>query len=249
MVGFPDPQPMVVIENVRKSFGNLEVLRGVNLTVFRSEVVVIAGPSGAGKSTLLRTINGLEPIQRGQVYVDGVPMHDLKTDVRRLRQEIGFVFQHFNLYPHLTALQNVCIAPIHVRRVPRAEAERRGEELLVSLGLGDKLRSYPAELSGGQQQRVAIARALAMDPKVILFDEPTSALDPEMIKEVLDSMRQLASLGMTMIVVSHEMGFAREVCSRIAFMDGGQIVEEAPPQEFFSNPRHPRTREFLSKIL
>lgn len=249
MVGFPDPQPMVVIENVRKSFGNLEVLRGVNLTVFRSEVVVIAGPSGAGKSTLLRTINGLEPIQGGQVYVDGVPMHDRKTDVRRLRQEIGFVFQHFNLYPHLTALQNVCIAPIHVRRVPRAEAERRGEELLVSLGLGDKLRSYPAELSGGQQQRVAIARALAMDPKVILFDEPTSALDPEMIKEVLDSMRQLASLGMTMIVVSHEMGFAREVCSRIAFMDGGQIVEEAPPQEFFSNPRHPRTREFLSKIL
>ncbi|MDI6823169.1 MAG: amino acid ABC transporter ATP-binding protein [Bacillota bacterium] len=240
---------MVVIENVRKSFGNLEVLRGVNLTVFRSEVVVIAGPSGAGKSTLLRTINGLEPIQGGQVYVDGVPMHDRKTDVRRLRQEIGFVFQHFNLYPHLTALQNVCIAPIHVRRVPRAEAERRGEELLVSLGLGDKLRSYPAELSGGQQQRVAIARALAMDPKVILFDEPTSALDPEMIKEVLDSMRQLASLGMTMIVVSHEMGFAREVCSRIAFMDGGQIVEEAPPQEFFSNPRHPRTREFLSKIL
>jgi ABC-type polar amino acid transport system ATPase subunit len=240
---------MVVIENVRKSFGKLEVLRGVNLTVFRSEVVVIAGPSGAGKSTLLRTINGLEPIQGGQVYVDGVPVHDRKTDVRRLRQEIGFVFQHFNLYPHLTALQNVCVAPIHVRRVPRAEAERRGEELLVSLGLGDKLRSYPAELSGGQQQRVAIARALAMDPKVILFDEPTSALDPEMIKEVLDSMRQLASQGMTMIVVSHEMGFAREVCSRIAFMDGGQIVEEAPPQEFFSNPRHPRTREFLSKIL
>lgn len=240
---------MIEARNVRKRFGSLNVLNGVDLAVSEGEVVVIAGPSGAGKSTFLRTINGLEPIHGGSIYVNGIPVHERGTNLNALRQQIGFVFQHFNLYPHLTALQNVTVAPIHVRKVPRSQAEEKAKALLTGLGLGDKFNSYPSQLSGGQQQRVAIARALAMDPKVILFDEPTSALDPEMIKEVLDAIRSLAGKGMTMIVVSHEMGFAREVCSRIAFMDRGSILEIAPPAEFFGNPKHERTREFLSKIL
>jgi len=240
---------MIQVADVHKRYGNTAVLNGVNLNVAEGEVVVIAGPSGAGKSTFLRTLNGLEPIQRGSIMVNGMSVHDRRTNLNLLRQHIGFVFQHFNLYPHLTAQQNVAIAPIHVLNVPKAEAETRAKDILAGLGLGDKICSYPTQLSGGQQQRVAIARALAINPNLILFDEPTSALDPEMIKEVLDAMRALAGKGMTMVVVSHEMGFAKEVCSRIAFMDKGVIIEEAPPAEFFANPKHPRTREFLSKII
>ena len=240
---------MITLEEVRKQFGHQVVLDRINLTVEKSDIVVIAGPSGAGKSTLLRTINGLEPIQEGRIYVDGIPVHDRRTNLNLLRQSIGFVFQQFNLYGHLTALQNVCVAPIHVKKMSRDVAEQRGKEILTRLGLADKFNSYPSQLSGGQQQRVAIARALAMDPKVMLFDEPTSALDPEMIKEVLDAIRLLAKSGMTMVIVSHEMGFAREVCNRIVFMDKGVILEDAPPQEFFTNPKHERTKQVLSKII
>ncbi|HQE21682.1 MAG TPA: amino acid ABC transporter ATP-binding protein [Thermosynergistes sp.] len=240
---------MIKLERVSKSFGHLQVLKSVNLEVKSGEVVVVLGPSGAGKSTMLRVVNGLETVDSGQVWVDGVPVHDKRTNINLLRQKIGFVFQHFELYPHLTALQNVALAPIVVKRMKKEDAEAKGVQLLSALGLSDKVGSFPAQLSGGQRQRVAIARALAMDPKVMLFDEPTSALDPEMIKEVLDAMKLLAKGGMTMIIVSHEMGFAREVADRVVFMDKGMILEEGTPEAFFSSPAHPRAVEFLEKVL
>jgi polar amino acid transport system ATP-binding protein len=225
------------------------VLKGINLNVAQAEVMVVCGPSGSGKSTLIRCINRLEPIQKGELIVDAMKVHDPKTNMTKLRAEIGFVFQQFNLYPHMTALQNVTLAPMKVRKMARKEAEDMGRYSLEKVGLGDKLHQYPAQLSGGQQQRVAIARGLCMRPKIMLFDEPTSALDPEMINEVLEVMRNLAREGMTMIVVTHEMGFAREVSHRVAFMDFGELIEIAPPEEFFSHPKSERTKLFLSKIL
>ena len=239
----------VVFEDVHKRFGQLEVLKGISGRVGAGEVVVVCGPSGSGKSTLLRCINRLETIDRGQVYVLGRPVHDPKTDVNALRTEIGMVFQQSNLFPHLTVLDNICLAPVQVKHEPRARAVETARRLLERVGIPDKAGVYPAQLSGGQQQRVAIARGLAMSPKIMLFDEPTSALDPEMIKEVLDVMRDLAREGMTMVVVTHEMGFAREVASRVLFMDDGMVVEEAPPAEFFAHPKHERTRQFLGRIL
>ncbi|MEJ5360010.1 MAG: amino acid ABC transporter ATP-binding protein [Desulfobacterales bacterium] len=240
---------MIEFRDVHKWFGDLHVLKGIRLHVDPGEVLVVCGPSGSGKSTLIRTINRLEPIQKGELIVDGMKVHDPRTPMTKLRAEIGFVFQQFNLYPHMTALENVTLAPIKVRRIPRREAEELGKEVLAKVGLADKLHQYPAQLSGGQQQRVAIARGLCMRPKIMLFDEPTSALDPEMINEVLEVMRALAHEGMTMIVVTHEMGFAREVAHRVAFMDYGELIEIAPPEEFFARPRSERTRHFLSKIL
>ncbi|MBF0531245.1 MAG: amino acid ABC transporter ATP-binding protein [Deltaproteobacteria bacterium] len=240
---------MITFENVNKWFHHFQVLKDVNLHISAGEVLVVCGPSGSGKSTLLRCINRLEKIQKGYLVVDRMDVHDHKTNMTALRAEIGFVFQQFNLYPHMTALENITLAPIKVRKTPRAEAENLGRKMLDRVGLSDKYNSYPVQLSGGQQQRVAIARGLCMKPKIMLFDEPTSALDPEMINEVLDVMRALAKEGMTMVVVTHEMGFAREVSHRVAFMDGGQLIEIAPPREFFSNPRNERTKLFLSKIL
>jgi len=240
---------MIVFENVHKWFDKLHVLNDINFSVEAGEVVVICGPSGSGKSTMLRCINRLERIQQGEIVVDNMSLQDPGTDITRLRAEIGFVFQQFNLYPHMTALENVALAPAKVRGMRKKEAEAVSMELLAKVGIQDKARSYPAQLSGGQQQRVAIARGLAMHPKIMLFDEPTSALDPEMINEVLDVMRKLAHEGMTMVVVTHEMGFAREVSHRVVFMDEGQLVEAAPPKEFFTNPRYDRTKLFLSKIL
>ncbi len=240
---------MISFLNVNKWFGSLHVLRDVNLRVELGEVVVICGPSGSGKSTLLRCINRLEEIQKGEIIVDNMKVHDRKTNMTQLRAEIGFVFQQFNLYPHMTALENVTIAPVKVRKQKREEAERLGREILVRVGLGDRADSYPAQLSGGQQQRVAIARGLCMRPKIMLFDEPTSALDPEMINEVLEVMVRLAKEGMTMVVVTHEMGFAREVAKRVVFMDEGSILEVAPPDEFFTHPKSERCKLFLSKIL
>jgi len=242
-------EPIIRFKSVNKYFGRLHVLNDIDLEVARGEVLVVCGPSGSGKSTLIRCINRLEPIQSGQLVVDGRDVSAPGVDLPRLRAEIGMVFQQFNLYPHMTALQNVTLAPIHVRKVPRAEAERIAMDLLRKVDIPDKAHAYPAQLSGGQQQRVAIARALAMQPKIMLFDEPTSALDPEMINEVLDVMVALAREGMTMLVVTHEMGFARKVAHRIIFMDEGRIVEEAPPDAFFARPRSERTRLFLSKIL
>ena len=239
---------MIEFSGVNKWFGSLHVLQDISLTVARGEVVVVCGPSGSGKSTLIRCINGLEPFQSGRLLVDGTDLADRKA-LLRLRTEVGFVFQSFNLYPHKTALENVTLAPIHVRRLSRAQAEERGRALLEKVGLADKMGSYPHQLSGGQQQRVAIARSLCMQPKIMLFDEPTSALDPEMINEVLDVMVGLAREGMTMMVVTHEMGFARKVADRVIFMDRGAIVETAPPETFFTAPAHARTRDFLSKIL
>lgn len=240
---------MISITNVSKSFGKHPVLVDVSLEVTRSQVIAIVGPSGAGKSTLLRSVNALEKISHGEIKVDGVSVHSHQTDLNKLRGEIGFVFQSFNLYSHLTAIENIKVGPIHVKKVPAREAEAQAAELMNSLGLSDKLNSYPSQLSGGQQQRVAIARALAMKPKVMLFDEPTSALDPEMIKEVLDSMRSLALSGMTMMIVTHEMGFARDICDHIVFMDNGKVVEVAPPETFFKAPASERARTFLSKVL
>jgi polar amino acid transport system ATP-binding protein len=250
---------MVRAESVRKSFGHLEVLKNVDLEVGDGEVVVLLGPSGSGKTTFLRCINHLEKIDGGRLSVDGElvgyrqqgdKLYELREhEVARKRAEIGMVFQRFNLFPHMTALQNIVCAPTHVRGVPRTAAEQRGRELLDRVGLADKAGAYPSMLSGGQQQRVAIARALAMDPKLMLFDEPTSALDPELVGEVLDAMKALAGDGMTMVVVTHEMGFAREVGDRVVFMDGGVVVEQGPPREVFANPRHERTKAFLSKIL
>jgi len=240
---------MIAFKNVHKWFDQLHVLNDINFSVKMGEVVVICGPSGSGKSTMIRCINRLEPIQEGEIIVDNMSLQDTHTNITRLRAEIGFVFQQFNLYPHMTALENVTLAPIKVRKMKRTGAEALAMELLEKVGIHDKANSYPAQLSGGQQQRVAIARGLAMRPKIMLFDEPTSALDPEMINEVLDVMRKLALEGMTMVVVTHEMGFAREVAHRVVFMDDGRLVESAPPTDFFTNPQHERTKLFLSKIL
>jgi polar amino acid transport system ATP-binding protein len=240
---------VIQFRGVNKWFGPLHVLKDVDLHVRAGEVLVVCGPSGSGKSTLIRCINKLEPIQKGEIVVDGMALTNPTTDITRLRAEVGMVFQQFNLYPHMTVLQNIALAPLKVRKQSRAEAERIARDLLDKVGIPEKIAQYPAQLSGGQQQRVAIARALAMQPKIMLFDEPTSALDPEMINEVLDVMVSLAKEGMTMIVVTHEMGFARKVSHRILFMDEGRIVEEGAPQAFFANPKEERTRVFLSKIL
>ncbi len=241
--------PLVVVDKVNKHFGDLHVLCDVDLTVERGEVVVIIGPSGSGKSTLCRCINRLEPIGSGRITIDGVALPEEGKALARLRADVGMVFQSFNLFAHKTILQNVTLGPIKVRKVPKGEAKERAMTLLQRVGISDKADSYPAELSGGQQQRAAIARALAMEPKLMLFDEPTSALDPEMIKEVLDVMVELAAEGTTMIVVSHEMGFARSAAQRVAFMDGGRIVEISTPDRFFDRPESDRARDFLSKIL
>jgi len=240
---------MISFKKVNKWFGELHVLNDINLEVDQGEVVVVCGPSGSGKSTLIRCINRLEPIQEGELVVDNMAVHDKKINLTKIRADIGFIFQSFNLYPHMTALQNVTIAPIKVKKMNKKEAEKLGRKMLVRVGLGDRVDHHPAQLSGGQQQRVAIARGLCMNPKIMLFDEPTSALDPEMINEVLDVMRNLAKEGMTMMVVTHEMGFAREVASRVVFMDEGKILEVAPPNDFFTNPQTERGKNFLSSIL
>jgi glutamate transport system ATP-binding protein len=242
-------KPLVVVDKVNKFFGGLHALKDVDLTVDRGEVLVIVGPSGSGKSTLCRTINRLEPVDSGAIHIDGQPLPAEGRALARLRADVGMVFQSFNLFAHKTILQNVTLGPIKVRKVSKQEARDRGMKLLERVGIAEKADRYPAELSGGQQQRAAIARALAMDPKLMLFDEPTSALDPEMIKEVLDVMVELAHDGTTMIVVSHEMGFARQAARRVAFMDGGRIVELATPDQFFDRPDTERARTFLSKIL
>jgi glutamate transport system ATP-binding protein len=241
-------QNLVELRGIHKAFGDNVVLAGVDLAVARGEVIVIAGPSGSGKSTMLRCVNGLETADRGEITFDGRPVKPGKG-LSALRAEIGFVFQQFHLFPHMSVLDNIVLAPVKVKGVARDAALTRGRELLERVGIAEKADQYPAELSGGQQQRVAIARALAMDPKLMLFDEPTSALDPEMIREVLDVMRDLAREGMTMLVVTHEMGFAREVCDRLVFIDGGLIVEEGPPAEFFANAQSERAREFVDKII
>lgn len=240
---------MIRLTNIRKSFGDLEVLKGISLHVEKKEVVCIIGPSGSGKSTLLRCINLLENVQEGEVMVDGYHLTDKKTDINNVRTEVGMVFQHFNLFPHKTVTENITMAPIKVRRWSVEKAEEKALKLLEKVGLADKANAYPDSLSGGQKQRVAIARALAMEPKVMLFDEPTSSLDPEMVGEVLEVMRQLAKEGMTMVVVTHEMGFAREVGDRVIFMDEGYIVEENLPVKLFTEPQHQRTKSFLSKVL
>jgi glutamine transport system ATP-binding protein len=239
---------MISIKNLHKKFGNLHVLKDVNAHISEQEVVVIIGPSGSGKSTLLRCINYLEQPTDGEIVVDGIPLTS-EANINKVREEVGMVFQRFNLFPHMTVLQNITLAPVKVRKMSQAEAENIALALLEKVGLSDKARAYPEQLSGGQQQRVAIARALAMKPKVMLFDEPTSALDPEMIKEVLDVMKQLANEGMTMAVVTHEMGFAREVGNLVIFMDEGRIVEEGLPDEVFLHAKEERTQAFLSKIL
>jgi general L-amino acid transport system ATP-binding protein len=241
---------IIVAHDVHKWFGQLHVLRGIDLTVGAGEVVVIFGASGSGKSTFIRTINRLEEHQRGQILVDGIELTNDIRNIAAIRSEIGMVFQSFNLFPHLTALQNITLAPMRVRRHARADAESGGMKLLERVGIPEQAHKYPAQLSGGRQQRVAIARALAMNPKIMLFDEPTSALDPEMISEVLDVMQTLArDAGMTMICVTHEMGFARAVANRMVFFDNGQIVEQGPPKQIFEAPQHERTRRFLSQIL
>ncbi|MGL5866445.1 MAG: amino acid ABC transporter ATP-binding protein [Dermatophilaceae bacterium] len=243
------PEPLVVLEGVNKHFGDLHVLRDINLSVGAGEVVILIGPSGSGKSTLCRTINRLETFERGTITIDGQRLPSEGKALAALRADVGMVFQQFNLFAHKTILENVTLGPVKVRGAKRADAEKRATELLERVGVAHQAAKYPAQLSGGQQQRVAIARSLAMDPKVMLFDEPTSALDPEMINEVLDVMVELARSGMTMIVVTHEMGFARKVANRVVFLDGGQVVEEATPEEFFTNPRTDRAKDFLGKIL
>ena len=239
---------MISVRHLKKSFGHVEVLKDVNLDIAEKEVVVIIGPSGSGKSTLLRCLNYLEKPTGGEITVDGMTLGG-DTDINKVRAEVGMVFQRFNLFPHMTAMENIILAPIKVRGIPRAEAEADALRLLAKVGLADRAAAYPEQLSGGQQQRVAIARALAMKPKVMLFDEPTSALDPEMVKEVLEVMKELAREGMTMAVVTHEMGFAREVGDRVLFVDQGVILEQGTPEEIFSRPKEARTQEFLSKIL
>jgi len=242
-------QGIIVCRDVHKWFGDFHVLRGISLTMQKGEVVVICGPSGSGKSTFIRTINRLEEHQRGQIIVDGIELtHDLRN-IEAIRREVGMVFQQFNLFPHLTVMQNITLAPVWVLKMKKSEAQEIAMQLLERVGIPEQANKYPGQLSGGQQQRVVIARALAMTPKIMLFDEPTSALDPEMIKEVLDVMKELARSGMTMIVVTHEMGFAREVADRIIFFDFGQLIEENTPEEFFHNPKHERTKLFLSQIL
>ena len=245
----PATNDIIVCRDVHKWFGQLHVLRGIDLTVRSGEVIVIFGPSGSGKSTFIRTINRLEEHQRGDIFVDGIELTDDIRNIAAIRSEIGMVFQSFNLFPHLTALQNVTLGPIRVRRWPRAKADQKAMELLERVGIPEQAHKHPAQLSGGQQQRVAIARALAMQPKIMLFDEPTSALDPEMINEVLEVMRELAVSGMTMLCVSHEMGFARAVADRMVFIDEGVIVEQGPPSQIFGAPQEERTKQFLSQIL
>jgi len=240
---------MIHFTNVDKWFGPLHVLNNINLQVKQGEVVVVCGPSGSGKSTLIRTINQLEAIDKGSLIVDGKDLADKNTDINKLRAEIGFVFQQFNLYPHLSVISNITLAPIKLRGLSKKDAEEQAMQLLTRVGLAEKRDAYPAQLSGGQQQRVAIARGLAMKPRIMLFDEPTSALDPEMIGEVLAVMQDLARSGMTMVVVTHEMGFAREVAHRVVFMDFGTIIEEAPPEDFFCNPQHDRAKQFLNQLL
>ena len=240
---------LVEIQDLHKYFGKLEVLKGINLNVYEKEVVCLIGPSGAGKSTLLRCINRLEEPTRGKVIVDGVDITDRKVNLNKVRSEIGMVFQHFNLFPHMTALQNCTLGLIKVRKMKKEEAEKRAMEMLERVGLASKAHAKPRQLSGGQQQRVAIARALAMGPKLMLFDEPTSALDPELIGEVLEVMLDLAAKGMTMIVVTHEMGFARRAATKVCMLDHGLILEEGSPEKIFDSPEHERTKEFLSKIL
>jgi len=242
-------EPLVVMKDVNKHYGDLHVLQDINLTVDKGEVVVVIGPSGSGKSTLIRTINRLETIGSGTITIDGVTLPEEGKELAKLRSDVGMVFQSFNLFAHKTILQNVTLGPMKVRKMKKDEAEERAMELLKRVGVGHQAAKYPAQLSGGQQQRVAIARALAMNPKVMLFDEPTSALDPEMINEVLDVMVELAKGGMTMVVVTHEMGFARKAANRVLFMADGQIVEENTPEEFFTNPQTDRCKDFLSKIL
>ncbi|GJD19438.1 ABC transporter-like protein protein [Rivularia sp. IAM M-261] len=240
---------VIVAENVQKWYGKFQVLRGVSLTVHRGEVVVIMGPSGSGKSTFIRTFNALEEYQQGRIEIDGIVLSDDLRNIDAVRREVGMVFQQFNLFPHLTVLDNITLAPIWVRKWSKAKANEVAMQLLERVGILEQAQKYPGQLSGGQQQRVAIARALAMQPKVMLFDEPTSALDPEMVREVLETMKKLAADGMTMVVVTHEVGFAREVADRVIFMDTGVIVEEATPTNFFQNPTQERTRKFLSQIL
>ncbi len=240
---------MIKFINTNKWFNNHHVLKNINLEIFKGEVIVICGPSGAGKSTLLRTINKLEPIEDGEIIVDGLYLSDPRTNLTALRAEIGMVFQHFNLYPHKTALKNIMLAPQKVRGLSRKQAMERAIKLLEKVGLSHKCDAYPVQLSGGEQQRVAIARSLAMEPKIMLFDEPTSALDPELINEVLEVMISLAKEGMTMVVVTHEIGFAEGVANRVVFIDNGEILEIGKPPDIFVNPQHPRTREFMSKIL
>ncbi|MCI6085646.1 MAG: amino acid ABC transporter ATP-binding protein [Selenomonas sp.] len=239
---------MIDIENLHKSFGDAHILKGIDLHIKEKEVVVIIGPSGSGKSTLLRCINFLEVPTEGSIAVDGIVL-DGETNINDVRKEVGMVFQRFNLFPHMTVLENIMLAPMKVRKIAAAEAEETAKQLLARVGLADKAASYPAQLSGGQQQRVAIARALAMKPKVMLFDEPTSALDPEMVGEVLDVMKSLAEEGMTMVIVTHEMGFAREVGDRVLFVDGGKILEQGTPEDVFNHPKEKRTQDFLSKVL
>jgi len=240
---------MIVCENVDKWFGDFQALKGVTATIAEQEVVVVLGPSGSGKSTWIRCINRLEAHQKGTIVVDGVELTNDLRNIEKIRSEVGMVFQQFNLFPHLTVRDNVTLAPKWVRKMPKANAEKKADELLEMVGIPEQAAKYPGQLSGGQQQRVAIARALAMEPRIMLFDEPTSALDPEMIKEVLDVMRDLALGGMTMMVVTHEMGFAREVADRVIFMESGEIVEEGTPEHFFTNPTEDRTKLFLSQIL
>src|ERR687886_1088919 len=241
--------PMIEIRDVSKRYGDFEVLKHCSTMVERGQVVVVCGPSGSGKSTLIKTVNGLEPFQEGEIYVDGIPVHDRKTNLPKLRARIGMVFQNFELFPHLSVMRNLVLAQTKVLGRPREQAEAKGMALLERVGLKEQAPKYPGQLSGGQQQRVAIARALAMDPIAMLFDEPTSALDPEMISEVLDVMVELARDGMTMIVVTHEMGFAKKVADRVVFMDAGRIVEDTAKADFFGTPRSDRAQQFLSKIL
>jgi len=240
---------VISFNGVNKWYGDFQVLKNINLNITKGEVVVVCGPSGSGKSTMIRCINRLEPIQEGDILVDSMNVSDPRTNMTLLRAEVGFVFQQFNLYPHMTVMENITLAPTLVRGMSRGDATAVGMELLGKVGIPDKAGAYPSQLSGGQQQRVAIARGLAMQPKIMLFDEPTSALDPEMINEVLDVMKSLAREGMTMVCVTHEMGFAREVADRVIFMDEGYLVEENTPEEFFHNPQSDRTKDFLSKIL
>ena len=240
---------MIKVENLHKHFGKLEVLKGIDYEIHEKEVVCVIGPSGSGKSTFLRCMNLLEEVTDGAIYIDGVKINDPKTNINDIRTEVGMVFQQFNLFPHMSVMDNIMMAPMQIRKISKDEAEKLALELLTKVGLREKADNFPQQLSGGQQQRVAIARALAMKPKIMLFDEPTSALDPEMVKEVLEVMKDLAKEGMTMVVVTHEMGFAREMGDRVLFMDGGYIVEEGHPKDLFGNPQNERTKAFLGKVL
>lgn len=240
---------MIKVSSLHKKFGNLHVLKGIDVHIKKGEIVVVIGPSGSGKSTFLRCLNLLEHPSKGEIIFEGVSITDKNNDINKQRQKMGMVFQQFNLFPHMTVLENITLAPRKVKKIAEEEAEKIAFDLLRRIGLEEKAYSYPSQLSGGQKQRIAIARALAMSPDVMLFDEPTSALDPEMVGEVLDVMKELASEGMTMVIVTHEMGFAKEVANRVIFMDEGKIIEEGPPEEIFSNPQHPRTKDFLGKVL